>query len=212
MVYEVPAVPVIPRSVNVAAPVVVSTAAVVVPTNKPLPLICVIAAVTVAVYEVTTRFCAFASETTGCVVKAAPEALPDEYVVRINLVGVAPKVTDAADACDAGPVFPARSVTPFAPRRATTVPSELHDTDTVNVVPLLASGVNVHEEAVPPLEKSEDERPVTDSDIVNVRSKLRTMYDVADDVNEETVGNVLSIVIAVVDAMDRLPARSTAYA
>ena len=48
MVYVVPAVPLIPRFVNVAAPVVVSIAAVVVPSNDPLPLTCVIVAVTVA--------------------------------------------------------------------------------------------------------------------------------------------------------------------
>ena len=106
----------------------------------------------------------------------------------------------------------ARSVTALEARRATTVPSELHDTDTVNVVPLLASGVNVQADAVPPLEKSEDERPVTDSDIVNVRSKLRTMYDVAEEVKELTDGAVLSIVIDAVETTEKFPARSFPYA
>ena len=58
-------------------------------------------------------------------------------------------VTELASALDVGPVFPAASETAFAARRATTVPSLEHVTETVMLVPELALGVNTQPVAVP---------------------------------------------------------------
>jgi hypothetical protein len=63
----------------------------------------------------------------------------------------------------------------FAASRGITVPSELHVTETVKVVPLELLGVKVHDEAVPVLLKSTLVRPVIDSDMVSVKSKVRAV-------------------------------------
>jgi len=73
-------------------------------------------------------------------------------------------VTELASALDVGPVFPAASETAFAARRATTVPSLEHVTETVMLVPELVFGVNTQPVAVPAsLLKSPAAIPLTDS-------------------------------------------------
>ena len=67
-------------------------------------------------------------------------------------------VTDAALSADTGPMIPLD--TPFAARRATTVPSDEHTTPTVIVFPDPEDGVNTHPVAVPVFEKSLDVRPL----------------------------------------------------
>ena len=69
-------------------------------------------------------------------------------------------VTDAALSAAAGPVTEVRSTTAFPVNWAITVPSDVHTTETVIVVPVLADGVNTHPVAVPVLEKSLDSRPL----------------------------------------------------
>ena len=79
--------------------------------------------------------------------------------IVVVVVGTESIVTDAALSAAAGPVFPFAD-TLLAARRATTVPSDVHTTETVIVVPVLADGVNTHPVAVPVLEKSPDARPL----------------------------------------------------
>ena len=81
-------------------------------------------------------------------------------------------VTDVAVTADVGPVFDAASVTEFAARRKTTVPSVEHVTDTGTVKPENAPTVMVHD-AVPVLEKSPAASPDTDSPNVTLYNNDR---------------------------------------
>ena len=72
-------------------------------------------------------------------------------------------MTDVASALDAGPLFVAVSVTPFAARRATTVPSDEHTTVTVIDDPDDPDGVNEQPVAEPSFEKSPAAIPLTNS-------------------------------------------------
>ena len=197
---------------KVATPVVVSKVAVAVPTRAPVPLTWVMDAVTVPDTPTITWPCAFFMVTAGWVVNAAPDAVPTELVVSTNCVGVAPSATEAADTIDAGPVLPAASATEFADSLATMLPSPVQATVTVNELPLDASGVKVHDVAVPVYEKSLLLSPLTDSLNTRVRSKVRAVYDVALDEKVETVGAVVSMMTESVERVDRLPAGSTPYA
>ena len=76
--------------------------------------------------------------------------------------------TDEAEDIEVGPVFPAASVTEFAARLATTVPSEPHTTVTVTDVPDDADGVKEHPVAVPVFENAPDTIPDTDSEKASV--------------------------------------------
>ena len=88
MAYAVPAVPLIPRLLNVATPL--TAVAVAVPTVPPFaPLT---DAVTVSVESETKLLPESRMRTLGCVVKAAPDAVPSAAVTKEILVG-APVVT-----------------------------------------------------------------------------------------------------------------------
>jgi len=76
-------------------------------------------------------------------------------------------VVDAV-AADDGPLFPTESVAPFAAKRGMTVPSPQPETVTARLEPESVPGLNVHDGAVPVLEKSPDATPVTDSENCNV--------------------------------------------
>jgi hypothetical protein len=67
----------------------------------------------------------------------------------------------------------AESDTEFDTRRATTVPSDAHVTDTVTEVPDEPDGVNTHPVAVPVFEKSAAAMPETASLKVNVYNNVR---------------------------------------
>jgi len=116
----------------------------------------------------------------------------------------------ASDAL-AGPVFPTESLTELLASLVTTVPSDAHATVTVTDVPDDADGVNEQLSAVPVLEKSSLEIPVTLSEKFSVYVNVRIADGVDGDVHD-AVGTVESIVTLSVDATDRLPAASTAYA
>ena len=74
--------------------------------------------------------------------------------VVVVVPDVVSMVTLEASALDAGPVFPATSVTPLVARRATTVPSEVHVTVTEIELPDVAEGEKLQPPAEPVLEKS----------------------------------------------------------
>ena len=138
--------------------------------------------------------------------------MPTEEVLNTNCVGVAPRLILLPLYAEVGPVRPARSATELAASRGITVPSELQVTETVKVVPLELLGVNTHVAAVPVLLKSALSRPVIDSDMVSVKSKVRAVYAEATDVSDDTDGAVRSTSTEFSDTTEKLPARSTAYA
>jgi hypothetical protein len=88
--------------------------------------------------------------------------------VVVVVPDVVSMVTLEASALDAGPVFPATSVTPLVARRATTVPSEVHVTVTVIEVPDVAEGEKLQPPAEPVLEKSPVAIPETLSENASV--------------------------------------------
>ena len=77
-------------------------------------------------------------------------------------------VTDDAEPAELGPVFDEASRTELAERRAITVPSDEHATETVTAVPDAAEGVKTQPVAVPVFEKSPPAIPDTASLNVNV--------------------------------------------
>jgi hypothetical protein len=87
---------------------------------------------------------------------------------NVSVGAVLSMVTVVASALAVGPLFAAASATEFAARRATTVPSDVHVTDTVTEVPEVADGVNVQPAAVPVLLKSPAAMPETDSEKLSV--------------------------------------------
>lgn len=107
--------------------------------------------------------------------------------VVVTLVSI---VTLVADDTDVGPVFDAPSVTEFADRRATTVPSEEHVTATVTDEPDDADGVNTQPVAVPPFEKSDPAIPDTDSEKVSVYDNVRDEDGDTGDVHDADGGVV----------------------
>ena len=119
---------------------------------------------------------------------------------KVTVGAVVSMVTLDALALELGPVLPAVSVTPFAARRKTTVPSELQTTATVIEVPEDAFGVNAHELAVPVLLKSADTTPLTDSLNTNV---YESVLDVEGELGSvhEAVGAAVSIIIALAPAI-----------
>lgn len=85
-------------------------------------------------------------------------------LVHVAVGEVASILTEVASASERGPLPPCVSMMELAVRRATTVPSEVQVTDTLNVlVAVDDAGVKTQPAAVPALEKSADEIPETDS-------------------------------------------------
>jgi hypothetical protein len=86
----VPAVPLIPRLLNVATPL--TAVAVAVPTSVAPAL--TVAVTTVELSLVTTLLPTSCNDTCGCVVNAAPDAVPEGFRTETTLVGV--EVTTSA--------------------------------------------------------------------------------------------------------------------
>ena len=106
-----------------------------------------------------------------------------------------------AVAADAGPVLPAASDAPAAAKTGMIVPPVVHVTVTVREVPESVSGAKV-QVAVPLLEKSPIATPVTFSENVSAYVMLDAFVgDEAADVNDETVGAVVSMMIALAPSM-----------
>lgn len=99
------------------------------------------------------------------VVGAAVVAGAGAIVVAGAVVAVVLSMDMAEEsALNNGPALPAESVTAFAASRAITVPSEVHVTETVMLVPETELGVNEQPLAVPlALLKSPEAIPLTDS-------------------------------------------------
>jgi hypothetical protein len=87
---------------------------------------------------------------------------------NVSVGAVLSMVTFVASALAVGPLFAAASATELAARRATTVPSDVHVTDTVTDVPEVADGVKAQPVAVPVLLKSPAAMPETDSEKLSV--------------------------------------------
>lgn len=89
------------------------------------------------------------------------------------VVSVVSTVTVAASALEIGPVLLATSVTAFAPSRTITVPSDIHEAKTVNLIADALDGLITQPVAVPTLEKSADSIPLTNSENVSVYASKR---------------------------------------
>ena len=102
-----------------------------------------------------------------------------------------------------GPVLPAVSIAPEATNLGITVPSLQPETVTVRVVPEVSvPGVNAQPVAVPVFAKSPDATPVTASPNVIVYVNDDAFVGVVcADVNEETDGPVVSMMMLLVSAM-----------
>jgi hypothetical protein len=72
---------------------------------------------------------------TGCVANVAPLTVPAADVVSESFVATLEIVTLDAGVAEVGPLSPRLSMTLFAASCTTTVPSELHTTVSVNVMP-----------------------------------------------------------------------------
>jgi hypothetical protein len=123
-------------------------------------------------------------------------------------------VTVVASTSAAGPSLPTASRTALAASRRMTVPSDAQLTETVKFVPVAALGVKVQPVAVPELEKSAPESPVTDSLNASPNDRERELLGEVGSVHV-AVGGVPSVVVVnchVVFMMipaKEFPARST---
>jgi hypothetical protein len=102
---------------------------------------------------------------------------------------------------DAGPVLPAASDAPADAKTGMIVPPVVHVTVTVRELPESVPGAKV-QVAVPLLEKSPAATPVTDSENVSMYVTLDAFVgDAAAEVNDDTVGAVVSTTIAFAPAI-----------
>ena len=121
---------------------------------------------------------------------------PDTVGAVVSRVIVVGDVTAAA-----GPTLPAASEAPPEAKTGITVPLVVQDTPTVRVDPESVPGSKV-QVAVPLFEKSPAATPVTASENVNVYAMLDAFVgDETAEVNDETVGAVVSTTIALAPAM-----------
>jgi len=110
-----------------------------------------------------------------------------------------------AVAAEAGPVLLAVSDAPPKAKTGITVPLVVQDTPTVRVDPESVPGSKV-QVAVPLFEKSPAATPVTASENVSVYAMLDEFVgDETADVNDDTVGAVVSMTIALAPAMLLVP-------
>jgi hypothetical protein len=113
---------------------------------------------------------------------------------------------------DAGPAVLVESSTELAASWTCKVPCEQLLTDKLIEVPEVADGVNTQPVALPTLEKSPAAIPETNS-LNPIRNTMVAKFvgEVGLD-RTAAVGALPDIVMVVVEAVERLPAASTAYA
>ena len=129
-----------------------------------------------------------------------PSAVDEEKLDTVGAV-TSRVIVVVAVAADAGPVLPAASEAPAAAKTGMIVPPVVHVTVTVREAPESVSGAKV-QVAVPLLEKSPIATPVTVSENVSAYAMLDAFVgDETADVNDDTVGAVVSTTIALAPAM-----------
>jgi len=128
---------------------------------------------------------------------------PERGILRTNTEAACghDKLVVLAKAADVGPWLPAASCTEFALRRAMRVPAPVQRTETVIVDPLLTDGVKEQPVAVPVFERSDDDKPETDSLNVNVNEDDNPLLVALD---HDAVGGVVSD-SGTVTVMDAVP-------
>ena len=129
-----------------------------------------------------------------------PSAVDEEKLDTVGAV-TSRVIVVVAVAAGAGPVLPAASEAPADANTGMIVPPVVHVTVTVREAPESVSGAKV-QVAVPLLEKSPIATPVTFSENVSAYVMLDAFVgDEAADVNDETVGAVVSMMIALAPSM-----------
>jgi len=85
----------------------------------------------------------------------------DNVIRPVGVEAIETSETEDAAVSVAGPVLPAASVVESASKTTSSVPVEVHVTETEIDVPELAPTVKIHPEAVPRYEKSAEDIPKT---------------------------------------------------
>ena len=85
----------------------------------------------------------------------------DNVINPVGVEAIETSETEDAAVSVAGPVLPAASVVESASKTTSSVPVEVHVTETEIDVPELAPTVKIHPEAVPRYEKSAEDIPKT---------------------------------------------------
>jgi hypothetical protein len=129
-----------------------------------------------------------------------PSAVEEEKLDTVGAV-TSRVIVVVAVAAEAGPVLPATSEAPAEAKTGMTVPPVVQVRFTVRELPESVPGAKV-QVAVPLFEKSPAATPVTASENVNVYAMLDAFVgDETAEVNDETVGAVVSTTIALAPAM-----------
>ena len=164
-----------------------------------------VSSVTVMVFPLRTASLAVAVTLMADPARYDPFEVVVENDVIVGAVTSRVMVVEAV-AAEAGPVLPTASVAAPAPNTGVTVPAPHEVAVTVTVVPDAALGVNVQVPAEPLFVKSAEARPETDSEnvMVYVNDVALVGVDWAD-VNDVTLGAVVSMTIAYEPAMLLVP-------